>query len=106
MAFITFNVQYQNIKYQMNRKNYELDTVSRTLEGITKHLTDLKATKSEKDLQNNGAYQDLVAYEMAYDTKKESLESELEVLKNQANSYKDALKNNIQKSVKWSCFSK
>ena len=91
---------------EMNQKNYELDTVSRTLESTTSHLTDLKATKSENDLKDNDAYKDLVAYEMAYDTKKESLESELEVLKNQASSYKEAVKKNIQSSVKWTCFGK
>ena len=104
MAFLAFSVQYQTIKTQMNQKNYELDTIKRVHESITEHLKDLKETKSEKDLKNNDAYQDLVAYDMAYDIKQDTLQMELDVLKAQAESFKKARNEGVKSSVKWNCF--
>lgn len=106
MAFLAIKIQYDTIKREMNQKNYELDLASRKLEYITSQLKDLKATNSEKDLAKSDAYKDLVAYEMAYDTRKGSLESELELLKNEESAYKQALAKNIKSSFSWSCFGK
>ena len=54
--------------------------------------------------KNNDAYQDLVAYQIAYDSKKESLATQMEFLKNTLDSFKSARKEDVKRESTFWCF--
>lgn len=105
MAFLTMKCSYDLAKSQYNQKVYEQTVASKTLEAITSKISDVEALSSSKtDLAKNSDYKDLVAYQMAYDTKVESLDTEIEVLKQEMQSFKEAMKEGIKQSTSFWCF--
>ena len=67
-------------------------------------LTDLESTYGKKNLKNNDAYKDLVAYQIAYDAKKDSLDTEMAFLKNTLESFKSARTNDVKRESSFWCF--
>ena len=65
-----FQAEINRYQRQYNAKAYEAEINTAKLSEVTSKLTDLESTYGKKNLKNNDAYQDLVAYQIAYDSKK------------------------------------
>ena len=92
MLTITMNANYQRKLSEYNKVVAEQQTAKLTLDSITEKVDDIVAAAGSKNkLSNNAAYQKLVAYQSAYDTKVANLESQAQLLKTQCDSFKSAL---------------
>ena len=99
-----FNAELNRCQRELSLKQYEASINTDKLEQVTTKLTDLEAIYGKKNLINNSAYKDLVSYQMTYDTKKDSLESEMKILEASITTYKSARNENIKKEVSFWCF--
>lgn len=102
--FAVLHAEVNRYQREYNAKQYEAELNTAKLAEVTSQLTDLKSTYGESNLKNNDAYQDLVAYQIAYDAKKDSLDTELEFLKNTLDSFKTARNNGAKEAGKFWCF--
>ena len=99
-----FQPEINRYQRQYNAKAYEAEINTAKLSEVTSKLTDLESTYGKKNLKNNDAYQDLVAYQIAYDSKKESLATQMEFLKNTLDSFKSARKEDVKRESTFWCF--
>ena len=99
-----FQAEINKYQREYSLKNYEATINAQKLEKVTSKLTDLESTYGKKNLQNSDAYQDLVAYQIAYDSKKDSLATEIEFLKNTLDSFKSARTNEVKRESSFWCF--
>ena len=105
MAFLALKLSYDRARTEYNQKAYEETIGKSVLNSLTEKIDDIEATAGSKDnLKNNSAYQDLVAYQMAYDTKLATLETEMKTLKADMDSFKEAMTKGVQEESSWSCF--
>ena len=105
MSFITLKVTYQATQMQLNQKQYEQVSASRTLEKVNDKLSDLESScKSNANLKNNSYYKELAAYSTAYETKVANLDTEIKLLENQIKSFDSAITENVKESTSFWCF--
>ena len=105
MSFITLKVTYQATQMQLNQKQYEQVSASRTLEKVNDKLSDLESScKSNANLKNNSYYKELAAYSTAYETKVANLNTEIELLQSQMKEFEKAISNNVKESTSFWCF--
>ncbi len=103
--FVTLNVEVKKYQKELALKQYEATINTDKLEEVTSKLTDLESAYGKNNLKNNSAYQDLVAYQLMYNTKKDSLETEMEFLESALSSFKTARNNNIKSDLSFWCLS-
>ena len=99
-----FQAEINRYQKEYNLKAYEASINTQNLEKVTSKLTDLESAYGKKNLKNNDAYQDLVAYQIAYDAKKDSLDTEMAFLKNTLESFKSARTNDVKRESSFWCF--
>lgn len=99
-----FQAEINRYQREYNLKSYEATINTKNLETVTSKLTDLESTYGKENLQNSDAYQDLVAYQVAYDAKKDSLDTEMTFLKNTLESFKSARTNDVKREGSFWCF--
>ena len=99
-----FQAEINRYQKEYNLKAYEASINTQNLEKVTSKLTDLESAYGKKNLQNNDAYKDLVAYQIAYDAKKDSLDTEMAFLKNTLESFKSARTNDVKREASFWCF--
>ena len=99
-----FQAEINRYQKEYNLKAYEASINTQNLEKVTSKLTDLESTYGKKNLKNNDAYKDLVAYQIAYDAKKDSLDTEMAFLKNTLESFKSARTNDVKRESSFWCF--
>ena len=94
---------YQYLKSEQSKKQYELDKISRSYEDVTSKLSSIQelADNNTSILSKNSAYASLQAMQQTYDTKKVSLEDDLAALKEEIDSYKNAVKSSTEQTSYW-----
>ena len=103
MLTITMNVNYQRKLSEYNKVVAEEQIAKNTLDSITEKVDDIAASvDSKSQLSKNESYQQLVAFQSAYDVKVANLESQAKELKSQCDNMKNALSNNQSHNI-W-CF--
>ena len=103
---VTMKMQWQRAKTDLTKAQFEEDTAARQIEKLTSQINDVaSAIGSSKDYKNNDIYKRLVAEQSAYEVRKESLDTEISMLKEQVQSYKEALKEGIKENTTWWCMS-
>lgn len=103
--FVTLNVEVKKYKKELALKQYEATINTDKLEEVTSKLTDLESAYGKNNLKNNSAYQDLVAYQLMYDAKKDSLETEMKFLESALSSFQTARNNDIKSDLSFWCLS-
>ena len=104
MLLATMNIQYKRAKMELTKAQYEEDVAARSLEDVTSKLSDItSAAGSTTSYKSSEVYKQLVAYQSVYETRKESLDVQIEMLKEQVNSYKSALADGVEKNNNWWC---
>ena len=92
MLTITMNVNYQRKLSEYNKVVAEEQIAKNTLDSITEKVDDIVASvDSKSQLSKNESYQELVAFQSAYDVKVANLESQAKELKAQCDSMQSAL---------------
>lgn len=102
--FAVLNAEVKRYQREYNAKQYEAELNTAKLAEVTSHITDLESTYGKDKLKNNDSYQDLVAYQVAYDEKKDSLDTELSFLKSTLDSFKSARNEGVKEAGKFWCF--
>ena len=104
MLVATFKIQYQFAKQQYEAKVYEQDKAARNLEAVTEQIEEIEnAAGDTKNYKKSDVYKNLVAYQSVYDTKKEQLKVEMDLLKGQMDGYKKAMEEGIKENTTWWC---
>ena len=104
MLLATFKIQYDRAKSQYEQKAYEQDSAARSLEAVTEQIEEItSAAGNTTNYKKSDVYKSLVAYQSVYDTKKEQLKTEMELLKGQMESYKNAMDEGIKENTSWWC---
>lgn len=99
MAFISLNVDSQVLTQEQNLCEYKLMVNSSYYRQVTAELQDYL---SEDNAQEDAYSASLEAAQELYDSEKESLESQLEVINAQIESYGKAVTSNVKSECKFS----
>jgi len=104
---VTMKMQWQRAKTDLTKAQFEEDTAARQIEKLTSQINEVASaySSSKKDYKNEDIYKRLVAEQSAYEVRKESLDTEISMLKEQVQSYKEALKEGIKENTTWWCMS-
>lgn len=100
MAIFSFAIEGSTLTLEKNRLEYEEMILSRQVEGITEELSDYLA---DDDADAESAYaQYLEQQQEMYDSKKDSIESQLKVINAELESYDKAVDSGIKRECKLS----
>ena len=105
MLLGVFTVQRNILKQKYEAKAYEQDSAARSLEAVTEQIEEItNAAGSTTNYKNSDVYKSLVAYQSVYDTKKDQLKLEMDVLKAQIDNCEKAIDDGIKENTSWSIF--
>ncbi len=98
MAFLSLGIEKSLLVQEKDLLEYEQICYSNELNYITEEMAGL----AEDDQTDSGTYAALESYQELYDSKKESIESRLQAINAEIDSYDKAISNNIKSECKLS----
>lgn len=99
MTFLALNIQKSSLIEQKSDLEYQEMVYTNEYDYVTSRLADL-TSDSSVDLSNNREAAKLQALQQFYDSKKNSIESQLEVINGQIEGFQKAVSTNIKSECK------
>ncbi len=109
MLTITAKLQYDQCRKDINKLLYEQSVIANQIEITASRLDKMESACGDNkdalaDLKKTAAYQDLAAYDSSLDSRKESIETELELLNAEMDNFEKLHQQGIQESTTFWCF--
>lgn len=109
MLTITSKLQYDQARKESNLLKFEQVLNANELDKITSQLASVEqqakdAGYKDSEIKDYPVYQELVAKQTEYDTRKDSIESQLELLEQDMDSFLNLQKDGIQDQTTFWCF--
>lgn len=114
MFTATSKLQLDRVRHEYNAKTFEQSIVSRRYEEAAEMVSSIESeaesqcgSKSDatKALKENSDYKDLVAYESVLEEQKNNLDTELELLEKEMDTFQNCLEKGVEQSTQMWCFS-
>lgn len=100
MTFLSLNVEKSVLTQQKDLLEYQEMCLCGDINDLTEEIGEYQLENDDGDYDNEIAY--LEAYQESYDSQKKSIESQLEVINAEIDSYDKAVTNNIKNECKLS----
>lgn len=113
MFTATSKLQLDRVRNEYNKKVFEQMIVSRDLEVATEKVSSIQSeaesqcgSKSEADkfLKDSDDYNALVAYESVLDEQQKNLDTEIDLLEKEMETFQSCLEKGIEQSTNMWCF--
>lgn len=106
---ISSKLQYDQARKEKNLLTYEQTINANELEKITSQLSSFKQEckddgYKDSEIEDTPYYQELTAKQTAYDTRNDSIATEIELLDQQMDSFLELHKEGIQESTTFWCY--
>ncbi len=109
MFTVTSKLNYDKLRQEQNAAQYEQMLIQSSLNNTQKAMEGFLTlangdTKYEKELKQDEYYIKLVADETLYETQLDNLDTQLEMLEEEIDTYQEGIKQGIEQSTNLWCF--